>query len=109
MDQEVSYLLSTINQVTQELFEVRLDFCFNETYSAVSNREPIHEASLPSIISYMDTLNFPSRYAHDSNAFADPADMFTPYVSYVSPFLKVRENQKKGDRQKTHPVVRFVL
>ena len=78
---------------------------FGETYSIVSNREPVREVSIPSSISYMDTLytgpicltksdnhdtNVSSDYSYNSNVSTNPANMFTPYVPYVSLFPESR-------------------
>jgi hypothetical protein len=72
---------------------------FDDTHSTVINSRPANELSIPSSISFMDTLytgptcltksndyNSNSNSANDygSNVFTDPGQMFTPYVRLFS-------------------------
>ena len=104
---EPSSIVSSIHDESSETRTIRSEAQsnFGETYSSVSNDEPVREVSIPSSISYMDTLyigpicltksnnhntNVLSDYSSNSNVFTDPANMFTPYVPYVSHFPESR-------------------
>jgi hypothetical protein len=115
---EPSSIVSSVYDESSEARTIRSEAQsnFGETYSIVSNREPVREVSIPSSISYMDTLytgpicltkddnynmNVSPDYSYNSNASTGPANMFTPYVPYVSPFPESRTRSGQCWQEKT--------